>query len=63
MYILVADNDAHLDVAMYGFWGGRFQKAILDVMVFSPRVLLNRHGPLAPGALFNRHGPLAFVYR
>ncbi len=40
-------NDARLDVAMYGFWGGRFEKAFLDVRVFSPSAQSNRHGSLA----------------
>ena len=25
----ISDNEARLDVAMYGFWGGRFEKAFI----------------------------------
>ena len=44
---------ARLDVAMYGFWGGRFQKAFLDVRVFNPSAQSNRHGSLA--VVYRRH--------
>ena len=44
---------AHLDVAMYGFWEGRFEKAFLDVRVFNPSAQSNRHGTLA--AVYGRH--------
>ena len=29
----ITDDGARLDIAMYGFWGGRFEKAFLDVRV------------------------------
>ena len=29
-------DGAQLDVAMYGFWGGRFEKAFIDVRIFNP---------------------------
>ena len=50
-----ANNEigARLDVAMYGFWGGRFEKAFLDVRVFNPSAQSNRHGSLA--AVYRRH--------
>ena len=30
------EDGARLDIAMYGFWGGRFEKAFVDVRVFNP---------------------------
>lgn len=30
----ITEDGARLDVAMFGFWGGRFEKAFLDVRVF-----------------------------
>ena len=47
----ITEAGARLDVAMYGFWGGRFEKAFLDVRVFNP------------SAQSNRHGSLVYVYR
>ena len=47
----IIDDGAHLDVAMFGFLGGRFDRAFLDIRVFNP------------SAQSNRRGPLAFVYR
>ena len=35
-----------VDIAMYGFWGGRFEKAFVDVRVFNPSAQSNRHSPL-----------------
>ncbi len=32
----ITEDGARLDVAMYGFWGGRFEKAFVDVRVFNP---------------------------
>ena len=32
----ITDDGAGLDVAMYGFWGGRFEKAFVDVRVLTP---------------------------
>ena len=40
-------------VAMYGLWGGRFEKAFLDVRVFNPSAQSNRHGSLV--AVYRRH--------
>ena len=38
---------------MYGFWGGRFEKAFVDVMVFNPSAQSNRHGPLS--SVYRKH--------
>ena len=35
-------DQARLDVAMFGFWGGRFEKAFLDIRVFNPSAKSNR---------------------
>ncbi len=43
----ITGGDARLDVAMYGFWGDRFEKAFLDVRVFSPTAQSIRHGSLS----------------
>ncbi len=44
----ITGDDAHLDIAMYDFWGGIFEKAFYDVRVFSPSTESNRHSSLAP---------------
>ena len=49
----ITEVGARLDVAMYGFWGGRFEKAFLDVRVFNPSAQSNRHGSLA--SVYRRH--------
>ena len=45
---------AWLDVAMYGFWGGRFEKAFVNVRVFNPMpnqiVMVPFHPYIAPWA-------------
>ena len=41
------------DVAMYGFWGGRFEKAFVDVRVFNPSAQSNRHVPLS--SVYRKH--------
>ena len=33
----ITDNGVHLDIATFGFWGGKFEKAFLGVRVFNPR--------------------------
>ena len=38
----ITDDGACLDIAVYGFWGGRFEKAFLDVRVFNPSAQSNR---------------------
>ena len=37
---------ARLDVAMNGFWGGRFERSFVDVRVFNPHAPTNRLGSL-----------------
>ena len=38
---------------MYGFWGGRFEKAFVDVRVFNPSAQSNRHGLLS--SVYHKH--------
>ena len=38
---------------MYGFWGGRFEKAFVNVRVFNPSAQSNRHGPLS--SVYRKH--------
>ena len=49
----ITEDGARLDVAMYGFWGGRFEKAFVDVRVFNPSAQSNRHGPLS--SVYRKH--------
>ena len=49
----ITEDGARLDVAMYGFWGGRFEKAFVDVRVFNPSAQSNRHGSLS--SVYRRH--------
>ena len=49
----ITEDGARLDVAMYGFWGGRFEKAFIDVRVFNPSAQSNRHGPLS--SVYRKH--------
>ena len=49
----VTEDGARLDVAMYGFWGGRFEMAFVDVRVFNPCAQSNRRSPLA--SVYRRH--------
>ena len=41
------EDGARLDVAVYGFWGGRYEKAFVDVRVFNPSAQSNCHVPLS----------------
>ncbi len=43
-----------MDIAVHGFWGGRFEKAFLDVRVFNPP---------NPSARSNQQTSLQAVYR
>ena len=43
----IIEDSARLDVVMYGFWGGRFEKAFIDVRVFNPSAKSNRYGPIS----------------
>ena len=47
----ITEDGARLDGAMYGFWGGRFEKAFVDV--FNPSAQSNRHGPLS--SVYRKH--------
>ena len=47
------EDGARLDVAMYGFWGGRFERAFVDVRVFNPSAQSNRQAPLS--SVYRRH--------
>jgi len=38
---------------MYGFWGGRFEKAFIDVRVFNPSAQSNRRAPLS--SVYRKH--------
>ena len=49
----ITDDGARLDVAMYGFWGGRFEKAFVDVRVFNPCARSNRTNSL--GTVYRKH--------
>ena len=49
----ITDAGARLDVAMYAFWGGRFEKAFLDVRVFNPCTQSNHRSPLT--SVYRRH--------
>ena len=46
----IADDGAHLDVTMYGFWGCRFE---LDVRVFNPLAQSNHRSLLA--SMYRQH--------
>ena len=43
---VVTEDGACLDVTMYGFWGGRFEKAYVDVKVFNPCTRSNQNSSL-----------------
>ena len=49
----ITEDGARLDVAMYGFWGGRFEKAYVDVRVFNPSAQSNLQRPLS--ATYRNH--------
>ena len=49
----VTEEGAHLDGAMYGFWGSRFEKAFVDIRVFNPCAQSNHRSPLA--SVYRRH--------
>ena len=42
----ITTDNARLDVSMCGFWGGRFEKAFIDVRVFNPSAASNRSSSL-----------------
>ena len=47
------EDGARLDVAVQGFWGGRFEKAFLDIRIFNPSARSNRQAPLQ--SVYRRH--------
>ena len=49
----ITEDGARLDVAMYGFWGGRFEKAFVDVRVFNPSAQSNRDASLS--SVYRKH--------
>ena len=49
----ITDDGARLAVAMYGFWGGRFEKAFVDIRVFNPCAQSNHQRPI--GSVYRRH--------
>ena len=46
-------DGARLDVAMSGFWGGRYERSFCDVRVFNPHAPSNRNSNLA--SCYRRH--------
>lgn len=42
----IMEDNARLDIAACGFWGGRFEKAFFDVRVFNPCAQLNYQSSL-----------------
>ena len=49
----VTDDGACLDVTMYGFQGGCFQKAFVDIRVCNPCTQSNHWSPLT--SVYGRH--------
>ena len=49
----ITEDGARLDVAICRFWGGRFEKAFVDVRVFNPSTRSNRHSPLS--SVYRKH--------
>ena len=47
------EEGARLDVVMYGFWGGRFEKAFIDVRVFNPSAKSNQTASFT--SVYRRH--------
>ena len=49
-------DDASLNIAANGFWGGRFEKAFFDVRIFNPCTQLNHQSSLQ--ATYKKHEQL-----
>ena len=49
----ITDRGTRLDIAVYVFWGSRFEKAFLDVSVFNPCARSNRQVSLP--SVYRRH--------
>ena len=47
------DGNSRLDIAAYGFWGSRFERAFFDVRVFNPCARSNRQTSLQ--STYRRH--------
>ena len=47
------DNNSRLDIAAYGFWGSRFERAFFNVRVFNPCARSNRQTSLQ--STYRRH--------
>ena len=47
------EDNARLDIAAYGFWGSRFERAFFDVRVFNPCTRSNRQASLQ--STYRRH--------
>ena len=47
------DGNSRLDIAAYGFWGSRFERAFFDVQVFNPCARSNRQTSLQ--STYRRH--------
>ena len=51
-----SQEGARLDVAVSGFWGGRFERSFFDVRVFNPYATSNQHP--RPESVYRRHEAL-----
>ena len=49
----IKGDEARLDVSVSGFWGGRFERAFVDIRVFNPNAPSNRSQSLQ--ATFRKH--------
>jgi hypothetical protein len=39
----ITTDGARLDIAMNGFWGGRFERSLVDVRIFNPHAPSYKH--------------------
>ncbi len=46
-------DDARLDIGVNGFWGGRYERCLIDVRVFNPYAPSNRNADIK--ATYRRH--------
>ena len=49
----ITESGDRLDIAMYGFWEGRFEKAFVDVRVFNSNAQSNHQDPLS--SVYRKH--------
>ena len=47
------DGDVRLDIAVSGFWGGRFERTFFDVRVFNPHAPSNQNSQIS--TTYRRH--------